>query len=257
MIAVVTGGARPEHVRFAYQAQAELGERLLGWWQVAAAAPPAAAAPGGGSALGKLRALWAQGGARGVLAKMPDVGRAALRAGGETLARRTRATRLTDAENRLFSAEIAALVTRVRWPAPERDPAGLTGARVVIALDAAPAVAGALLLTSSASALPGLYHRRLDWVIAQVRLAGRVVLEGWPTLLPTDSPESCRLRVAALAGELLIEAAREAAVTGHVTERLLGAGRPDAPLPADAALRVERDFRDGWLGAELQRARHY
>ena len=293
MIAVVTGGEAPEHVRFALAAQAELGERVVGWWMTppsrdadaststststgtstgtstststgtststSTSTEPESGGARRASPVERLQAAWRVGGLRGVVERLPRAGREVVRKVEGELGARARKQRLADARARLFFAEIQALTPKAEFPRPiVGEPPD--DALVVIALDATPAVPGARVLTSApaANVLTALYHRRLDWLVADVRDAGRVVREGWPVLAANDSPEVCSLRAAALAGELLIEAAREALVRHAVSDRLLGT-RPHTLYepPPDAAARVERDFNDGWLAAELSRARHY
>ena len=105
MIAVVTGGEAPEHVRFALAAQAELGERVVGWWMTppsrdadaststgtstststgtststSTSTEPESGGARRASPVERLQAAWRVGGLRGVVERLPRAGREVVR----------------------------------------------------------------------------------------------------------------------------------------------------------------------------------
>lgn len=112
-----------------------------------------------------------------------------------------------------------------------------------------------------------LYHRQLDKVASTVHImntgadAGPILRRSQPCLFPNDDPYTVFLRVVALGTELMIEVVKDILTKGKITvfNQPNNSGRTylnsEYTLEIDGFVR--RDFRNGWLGYELERVRNY
>jgi folate-dependent phosphoribosylglycinamide formyltransferase PurN len=111
-----------------------------------------------------------------------------------------------------------------------------------------------------------LFRRSLDELGATVHLLtdpgelGPILRRSHPSLVPWDTPESCRHRVQALGTELLCEVVRDFLERGELVAYDLPAESQALRLPLfDSRLlaTLQADRRHGWLSAALRDARRF